>query len=318
MLVDTFGKMHALPRLIDDTQVRSKDVEAYLKKDFPRESLSSVEEARAVAAHHEESRKRVELSQKLKQQKEILKHDQAIRRDKLQAEILSKQEHHRTETTRISDRHADNLYVHKLNSAQLDMQVSFKRATNAPTGLAAFLSRITGVDVIRSKLHAHQDQKRKASQEERRTQIEEESRLERLELERAQSLEMLEMRRKESNQKKSFEREYRSIVMAQEREKVVHYSKGHKHMPSVHLALTPRGRGAVPAKAQRRFYAPTMKEANQKTLPKSCPHKTDQASKSEAAFNKNYLNYSNLWDKSDSNEKDFLDPDLNNTNGRKR
>jgi len=305
VLVDTFGKMHALPRLIDDSQVRTKDVEAFLKKDFPPERLSSVEEAKAVAAQHEQSRKRVELSQRLNQQKEILKHDQAKRRDKLQAEISAKQERHKREEARLSDRHGDNLYIHKLNAAQADMQVNFKRAANAPTGLAGFLSRVTGMDIIRSKLHAHQDRKREAHQKQMRIEIEEKSRIERLEQKRVHSLEMLEMRRKENNQKKSFEREYRSIVMAQEREKVAHYSKDYQHMPSVHLALTPKGRMAVPAKAQRRHYAPTVKEANRKQKDtekqggNSDSGKVDKASNPHLSPSFAYSYKLDIYDKSD-------------------
>lgn len=272
LLVDTFGKMHALPRLIDDKQVRTADVEAYLKKDFPPESLSTVEEARAVAVQHEESRKRIEFSQRLAEQKEILERDQEMRRESLQDEITAKQAYHHREAGKLSNIHGDKHYAHKLNSAKADMEINFRRAANAPTGLAGFLSRITGMDVIRSKLHAHQDRKREAAQEQVRFEIEEKNRIERLGQRHEHQLEMIEMRRQENEQKKNFEREQRSIVMAQEREKVAYYSKGHEHMPSVHLALTPRGRMAVPAKAKRRFYAPTVNDPNVKS--------TDQGKKS--------------------------------------
>ena len=172
VLVDTFGKMHALPRLIDDKRVRTQDVEDFLRPEFPPESLSTVDEARAVAAQHEESRKRIELSQKLKEQSEILKQDQDARREKLQAEVSSKEERLRQETTRLSDRHGDTLYAHKLNIAQQDMEINFKRAAHAPTGLAAFLSRVTGMDAVRSKYHAYQDKKRETIQEQQRLEIE--------------------------------------------------------------------------------------------------------------------------------------------------
>ena len=44
--------MNALPKLIDDKTVRTKDIRAFLEKDFPAESLPNVEDARAVAAEH--------------------------------------------------------------------------------------------------------------------------------------------------------------------------------------------------------------------------------------------------------------------------
>jgi len=264
VLVDSFGKMHALPRLIDDKEVRTKDVEAYLQKDFPPESLSTVEEAQAVAAQIEDSRERIELSQKLAEQKEILKRDQDMRRDKLQSEITTKSELFEKEVSRLSDIHADNHYVHKLRSTQEDMEVNFRRAVYKPTGLAAFLSRISGVDKVRHKYHEYQDRKRVSCQEEQRREIETQNQIEKLQQQREHGLQMMELRRHENEQKKSFEREERSIEMAQQREKVAHYSKGHEHMPSVHLALTPPGRRAMPHKAMKRYYAPTVKEQNVK------------------------------------------------------
>lgn len=264
VLVDTFGKMHALPRLIDDKQVRSKDVEAYLQKDFPPESLSSVDEARAVADQLEQQRQRLEMSLKLTEQQEILQRDQEARRLELQAQIEAKQSTHVRDTKRLSDTHADRLYVQKLNRAQQDMEINFNRAANAPIGLAGFLSRVTGMDAIRSKIHSYQDRRRDAADEQSRLQTEQENRLEELNQQHEQSLEMLEMRRLETEQAKSFEREQRSIEMAQQREKVAFYSKGFDHMPSAHLALKPPGRMAVPAKAARRHYAPTVKSQNSK------------------------------------------------------
>ncbi|MEL6687547.1 MAG: relaxase [Pseudomonadota bacterium] len=264
VLVDSFGKMHALPRMIDDRDVRSKDVERFLSQAFPPESLSTVEEARAVAAQLEESRKQIALSQKLKEQQEILERDQQKRREQMQADILAKQDLHRSEAKRLSNMHGDKIYAHDLRNAQEKLEVDFRRAANSPTGLAAFLSRITGMDAVRRKIHSYQDRKREALQEQARLLIESQNRIERQAQQHKHQLEMIEIRRREAEQAKSFEREQRSIEMAQQREKAVHYSKGYDHMPSVQLALTPPGRSAVPAKATRRFYAPTVKEANSK------------------------------------------------------
>lgn len=264
VLVDSFGGMHALPRLIDDQQVRTKDVEAFLRSDFPPESLSTVEEARAVAAALDESRERIAFSQKLEEQREILARDQQARCDALQAEIDHKTAMHQAEAASLSERYADELYAQKLTAAQQDLDIQFRRASHAPTGLAAFLSRVTGVDALRAKYHAYQDRKRDTALEQVRIEIEGRREEARLEQERLQGLEMLEMRRKEAEQVKSFEREARSIEMAQTREKAAHYAKGYEHMPSVQLALKPPGRMAVPAKAQKRYYAPTVKDANVK------------------------------------------------------
>ena len=50
VLVDLYGNMNSLPKLIDDKKVRIKEVREFLGKDFPKDSLPTVDEARALAA----------------------------------------------------------------------------------------------------------------------------------------------------------------------------------------------------------------------------------------------------------------------------
>jgi hypothetical protein len=55
VLVDIYGHMNALPKLIDDKTVRLKDIRAFLEKDFPPESLPTVQQAKKLAATHRKS-----------------------------------------------------------------------------------------------------------------------------------------------------------------------------------------------------------------------------------------------------------------------
>lgn len=50
VLVDKYGTMNALPKMIDDRSVRTKDIRASLEQEFPPEQLPTVEEARALVA----------------------------------------------------------------------------------------------------------------------------------------------------------------------------------------------------------------------------------------------------------------------------
>jgi hypothetical protein len=52
VLVDRYGNMNSLPKLIDDKKVRAKDVRSFLEKKYPKDSLPTVEDARALAAAH--------------------------------------------------------------------------------------------------------------------------------------------------------------------------------------------------------------------------------------------------------------------------
>jgi len=57
VLVDLYGHMNSLPKLINDRAVRTKHVREFLKKDFPTDSLPTVEEARGLATAHRAARK---------------------------------------------------------------------------------------------------------------------------------------------------------------------------------------------------------------------------------------------------------------------
>ena len=52
VLVDLYGNMNSLPKLIDDKKVRTKDLREFIGKEFPKDSLPTVDEARALAAGH--------------------------------------------------------------------------------------------------------------------------------------------------------------------------------------------------------------------------------------------------------------------------
>jgi hypothetical protein len=63
ILIDRYGETNALPRLIDDRNVRTQDVRDFLKDDYPTDSLPSVEKAQAIAAQHRQVREDFETSQ---------------------------------------------------------------------------------------------------------------------------------------------------------------------------------------------------------------------------------------------------------------
>ncbi|MGH8334188.1 MAG: relaxase/mobilization nuclease domain-containing protein [Pseudomonas fluorescens] len=160
VLVDLYGNVNALPRLIDDKSVRTKDIREFLEKEFPAESLPSVEEAQKLVASHrklvEHSIREEDYADKLAE----LKHAQRERRHVLeqQREALKHRQHclrlvqqakHRTEREKLRRDHL-----------ALMRKVRLDRYQNRPTGLAEFLGRASGVSFLRHKLHRYQDAKR--------------------------------------------------------------------------------------------------------------------------------------------------------------
>lgn len=157
VVVDLYGGMFALPRLINDKAVNTKQLRVFLGKDFPIESLPSVEEAQnLVAAHRQLSEKSIneerhaslmtELKQSQHQRRSALEKQRAELKQKQHA-LLQKQF-----TTHKAER--DQLRSSHLATMRSIRQVRYE---NRPTGLAAFLGKVCGVNLIQKKLHQVQD-----------------------------------------------------------------------------------------------------------------------------------------------------------------
>ena len=86
VLVDLYGEMNALPKLIDDKQVRTKDIRAFLEREFPPELLPSVEEAKALVASHRKAIEDFGKAQARADRVDTLKASQAERRRPLEDE----------------------------------------------------------------------------------------------------------------------------------------------------------------------------------------------------------------------------------------
>jgi hypothetical protein len=163
VLVDLYGNTHALARLIDDKAVKTANLRAFLAKDFPPESLPGVEEAIALVGRHravldkdrDEDRRAVALAD--------LKVQQQARRDALVQERASLETRQRDVVSRQAARQRaarDELRHQYLEARKA---IERQRIENRPTGLAAFLGRITGVEKLRALLHKREDAKRLAS-----------------------------------------------------------------------------------------------------------------------------------------------------------
>src|SRR5690606_26932105 len=85
VLVDLYGDMNALPKLIDDRSVRTKDIRAFLESDYPLDSLPTVDEAKALVAQHRQAREDFVKSGRDARKLDKLKAAQRERRQKVEA-----------------------------------------------------------------------------------------------------------------------------------------------------------------------------------------------------------------------------------------
>jgi len=182
VLVDLYGEMNALPKLIagssNGERVRSKDVRGFLEEDFPPEGLPTVEQARALAAQRRKAREDVAKAQERKDDLSSdpsaeassaedddhddagrLKAIQAARRQALEKAAAALTVQHAAEHWHLAARHQDEMFA--LEGAFRDQieRITREREARRPTGLAAFLGRVTGMSVLIKTLARRKDRR---------------------------------------------------------------------------------------------------------------------------------------------------------------
>jgi hypothetical protein len=253
VLVDLYGNMNALPKLIDDRSVRTKNIRAFLESEFPPESLPSVDEAKALVAQHRKTREDFAKSQRDGKALDRLKAAQAGRRQKVEAAQAAMLSRHRDERAALA---RDQLAARQALKARYLAEVRRVKAAREaakPTGLAAFLGRVTGVSFVIAKIHKHRDAQRHAAFLVEKAALAERQEQARRVLAHGHALQAMDAAREVRALAQIEARELKSYEVAQRREERVRQRSGHDHMPALTLALKPKGRSAVPHKAKDRY-----------------------------------------------------------------
>lgn len=233
VLVDLYGGMFALPRLIDDKAANTKQLRVFLGKDFPLESLPSVEEAQQLVAAH---RQLTENSIKAERQTDLLdelKHSQQERRRGLEqqrTELRQKQHHLRQK----------QVFTHRverdqLRSSHLAAMRSIRQARheNRPTGLAAFLGKVSGIILVQKKLHQVQDARKTKEFLVQRAELKTKQAQERKVLELRFKCQAQDIDRKIKSLEKVDKRELAALTRDQKREQLVRGRGDDGIMPSL-------------------------------------------------------------------------------------
>ena len=121
-----------------------------------------------------------------------------------------------------------------------------------PKGLAAFLGKVTGVNLIRKKLHKRQDKKRIDAYLIQKKQLKEKHERQSFAQKHAHDLQTKDMQRQMRALKQVEEREKKSLQTRLEKERRIKQRGSKEHMPAFTLDFTPPGRKAVPHKAMKR------------------------------------------------------------------
>jgi hypothetical protein len=264
LVVDTHGHVSALPRLIDDRTVRSKDVETFLKDRFPSDKLPTVEQAQARQADYLTQLKALHKTERSAEARSAMQARQDERRAELVAEFEAAKGRHKRELNNLNRTRAQSEEALFLAQAQEDLRVRRARDAKAPKGLAGLFSKVTGISFLRSKFYARQDRIRAADFERRQNELSQYQVMERSELTLKQQNEMLEFSRRTRNLEQIFQRERRSLETSESQKEnlrvhLLAQTRRRKEMePAVPgLTLTPRGRVSNAASAIRRTIRPS-------------------------------------------------------------
>jgi len=252
VLVDFYGGMNSLPRLIDNKQVRVKQVRDFLGEDFPKEEIPDVEEVRQQIAEHRKQVENFETNQGYLNKKEQLESSQRRRRSKFEqkrSDLLGNQEAEREFFDARQQAERSKLRSQYLAANQ---EIREGREQRKLQGLAAILARASGYEAVQSRLRRYQDRKRyevfeadrtdlliKQQKERHLQELEHRIRLDDIDR-RLRSLSLLE------------KRELRSLGVEHIRGERISMRKGPEHIPRAALELSPwKGRPANLGKAKK-------------------------------------------------------------------
>lgn len=233
VVVDYYGGMHALPKLIADKSVRTKDIHEFLKEEFPSETLPTVDDAREMIAKH---RSAIETHAKAEHYNDALaelKRAQEKRRSKLvikETILRQKQHKSRLKLTATQKDRRENYRTAYLDEVQ---RVNDERARHSPGKLEKLFGKISGVSVLRKAAHKYQDKKRAKTFLKLKAKLKVEQSAERLALARRQEIQRLDMQSKLRSLRKLEKRELKSFEESMKRDGRIQERGGRDQMPSL-------------------------------------------------------------------------------------
>lgn len=233
VLVDFYGNMNSLPKLIDDKTIRTKDIRAFLEKDFPPESLPSVDEAKALINEH---RKSIEDHLKSEQRNEAIKelqHNQSERRKGLEQEQKASGQKQHQDRLDLATKQKAERGSQRAAFLTESRRIRQERHDSKSTGLAAFLGRVSGVELLRKQIHKFQDRKRLERYREDKEHLKLTQGQERKGLKRRHEMQTLDLQRKQRALEKIDKRELKSLEESLKKEIRIKQRGSREQMPSL-------------------------------------------------------------------------------------
>ena len=271
VLVDLYGEMNALPKLIDDRQVRTKDIRAFLEREFPPESLPSVEDAKALVASHRKAIEDFGKAQARADRVDALKESQAGRRRTLEDEQAAMKARQAAERNDLALRQrGQRQALEEAYEAEMK-KLRQEREKGRAKGLVAVLARVSGFDAVRRQLRRHQDRRRQDRFLDELQALDEPQARARRELQRRHEAQGLDMDRRRRALAQIEARELQSLetTLLKERRVTERARGGGNRMPALTLELKPPGRRDVAWKAKNRHPSRVALEETEQRPPEA-------------------------------------------------
>ena len=139
-------------------------------------------------------------------------------------------------------------------------RIKIERSHNRPKGLAGFLGRVTGVELVRKKIHQYQDKKRLNTYLDRKNQLTEKHAEKSADLQHRQEMQKLDIGRKLDALAQIEKRERRSLEESLRRDVRIHARNTKPQMPSLDTTLKPKDREEEPKKTKTKSISPPFHE----------------------------------------------------------
>lgn len=253
VLVDYYGHMSALPRLIDDREVRTNNIREVLGNDYPTDNLPDVDETRKLIGKHRKESEQFEKTELEFHKREQLKLAHQLRRRELEERAAFLKQIHKEEQVTIGTSHFNERSELRARYLSGEKKIAIEREDQKPTGLSAFLAKASGFDVLQAKIHRYQHSKRFSSYEKLKVELNWHQQAQFQETLTLQELSKVDVYRRLNAISAIEKRELRSHEATNLKEIRIEQRRGLLHMPPLNLELTPKGRRPMIYKAKQRY-----------------------------------------------------------------
>jgi len=254
VLLDYYGGMNALPRLVAGREIRIADIRDRLKKDFPPEELPDVEEAKNEIDKYRSETEKFDEFGGLKFKKGQLEWAQKRKQADIERrQIERKKRYDKEEETLLDLQRGKRNQLRREYFLQRDA-INHEREQSQRTGVAAVFARYSGYELFEQKRQRFQDHRRLQEYQREKELLVQKQNMQTHQLQLQQKAQIDALEREKISLAQVAKREKQALQTQNLRNERMIQRKGPEHVPSNVLEYSPwQGRKANLLKAKNKF-----------------------------------------------------------------